>query len=573
MRKYETAETSVCYDKQKVPIGRLFLVGACLSSALVSCSPEMYHTRADREAYSILYSKTPEVENVEPGSVDIDNLKEVDLSKYKSSGGGSSYLGKVAMEEKGAKVLSLDEALEAGISYGRNYLTQRERVFISALDLTLARWRLTPTFNAGGNAIRAGDSRNALVRQNLTELVSTNTMAQTRTVGVNWLSRTGARVSADFTQDFLRFITGNRSINDSDLAVSVIQPLLKGGGTAVTMEALTQEERDLLYDLRAFAAFRRSYIVELVSDYYGVLQARDQVQNNYVAYEGFLKNDERERAFAEEERRTQTELGQLQQATLQAQSRWINSIRNYQTQLDNLKLSLGLPVDKQIILDEKELQRLKIEAPPVTRDEAVRIALVTRPELETVTDRIEDAERGIKVAKNGLLPGVDVGVEYDTVSDRGDNTPAINFDRRRWATSLEVDLPLDRKAERNTYRAAFISLERAKRGAEGLRDEVRLQIYDDWRALDQAQLNFKIAEKGVSLAARRLEEQILLRDLGKGEARDLIDAQNDLVSSQNQRTSTVVDHTLARLRLWRDMGILYIKEDGSWVRKLENESP
>jgi hypothetical protein len=34
-----------------------------------------------------------------------------------------------------------------------------------------------------------------------------------------------------------------------------------------------------------------------------------------------------------------------------------------------------------------------------------------------------------------------------------------------------------------------------------------------------------------------------------------------------------VNHTLARLRLWRDMGILYIESDGGWVRKLERERP
>ncbi|MDA7921596.1 TolC family protein, partial [Verrucomicrobiales bacterium] len=492
--------------------------------------------------------------------------------KYKSGGGGSEFLGEASTMETGAKVLDLDDAMEAGITYGRDYLTQRERVFISALDLTLARWRLTPIFNVNGSGLRAGDSRNAQVQQNLTELVSTNTMAQTRTIGVNWLAMTGARVSADFTQDFLRFITGNRSINESDLAVSVVQPLLKGGGTRVTMEALTQEERDLLYDLRNFANFRRSFIVDVVSDYYNVLQARDQVRNSYVAYQGFLKNDEREQALAEEDRRTKTQIGLLRQATLSSESRWINSIRNYQTRLDNLKLSLGLPVEKQIMLDDKELQKLRIESLPLTRDEAVGIALVTRPEIANVNDQVVDAERRIEVAKNGLLPGVDVGLDYNTVSNQADTTPGINFDRRRWSTSLDVDLPLDRKSERNTYRVAFITLDRAKRNAEAQEDQVRLQIYDDWRALDQAQLNFEIAEKGVELAIRRLEEQNLLQDLGRGEARDLIDAQNDLLSARNQRTSTVVDHTLARLRLWRDMGILYIKEDGSWVKKLENES-
>ena len=572
MRKDEIAKESACYDKRTVPVWCLFLASGALSLFFASCSPEMYHTRADKEAYSILYSKTPEVDNVETTSVNVDDLKKVDLSKYKSGGGGSEFLGEASTMETGAKVLDLDDAMEAGITYGRDYLTQRERVFISALDLTLARWRLTPIFNVNGSGLRAGDSRNAQVQQNLTELVSTNTMAQTRTIGVNWLAMTGARVSADFTQDFLRFITGNRSINESDLAVSVVQPLLKGGGTRVTMEALTQEERDLLYDLRNFANFRRSFIVDVVSDYYNVLQARDQVRNSYVAYQGFLKNDEREQALAEEDRRTKTQIGLLRQATLSSESRWINSIRNYQTRLDNLKLSLGLPVEKQIMLDDKELQKLRIESLPLTRDEAVGIALVTRPEIANVNDQVVDAERRIDVAKNGLLPGVDVGLDYNTVSNQADTTPGINFDRRRWSTSLDVDLPLDRKSERNTYRVAFITLERAKRNAEAQEDQVRLQIYDDWRALDQAQLNFEIAEKGVELAIRRLEEQNLLQDLGRGEARDLIDAQNDLLSARNQRTSTVVDHTLARLRLWRDMGILYIKEDGSWVKKLENES-
>ncbi len=65
------------------------------------------------------------------------------------------------------------------------------------------------------------------------------------------------------------------------------------------MEALTQEERDLLYALRDFADYRRDFIVDLVSEYYGVLLAREIVKNNYLAYQGFLKNVEREEAFAE----------------------------------------------------------------------------------------------------------------------------------------------------------------------------------------------------------------------------------------------------------------------------------
>ena len=88
---------------------------------------------------------------------------------------------------------------------------------------------------------------------------------------------------------------------------------------------------------------------------------------------------------------------------------------------------------------------------------------------------IEDATRQIEVAKNGLLPGLDVSLDYNSVSDPGDTTPAINWDRRRWSSSVDVDLPLDRKAERNIYRASLIDLERAKRNKELAYDRARLE--------------------------------------------------------------------------------------------------
>jgi len=551
------------------------LACACAALGLLSgaCTPEIYHTRADRETYGALYQKNRAIDNVEDEDVDITAPEPIDLAAFPRNERTSDFLGAEARDERGAILLKLDDALETGVTHGREYLSEKERVYLSALDLTLARHRLAPIFNAGGDLGWATDSRGAAVREGVSGLVSTNTFARTSGTGFNWLLATGARVSSDFTRDFLRFTTGNRSVNRSALAVSVVQPLLQGGGATVTMEALTQEERNLLYALRNFADFRRSFLVELVSDYYSVLRARDQVQNNFLAYQGFLSNVEREEALADEDRRTQTELGLLRQASLQSESRWIDSIRNYETRLDNFKLKLGVPVEENFVLDDGELKRLLIEDPDVTREEAVEIALVTRPDLATARDRVEDAERRIKVTRNGLLPGADISLDYNTLSDPGDTTPGINWNRRRWDGSIDLDLPLDRKAQRNNYRAAHLLLERAKRAEDQAQDRARLAIYDAWRALEQAKKNFEVAEQQVALAMRRLEEQSLLAELGRGEARDLIDVQNDLVNARNQRTSTMVDHTLARLRLWRDMGILYVNRDGSWAVKLESESP
>jgi outer membrane protein TolC len=134
-----------------------------------------------------------------------------------------------------------------------------------------------------------------------------------------------------------------------------------------------------------------------------------------------------------------------------------------------------------------------------------------------------------------------------------------------------VDPGLDRKAERNAYRTALISRDRAARAIVQQEDEIKLQIRDSWRTLDQAKRNYEISEIGVKLSERRVEEQDLLAELGRAKAQDQVDAQNDLISSRNQRTQALVSHTIARLQFWNNMGILYIKDNGQW-EEIQNAS-
>ncbi|MDA7597853.1 TolC family protein [bacterium] len=545
-------------------------VAVCLSG----CHSAAYKKRADRETNRILGKKVQGVDNVEWADVDITLPEPATLEGLGMNPENAEYLGKEAELESSAKMIPLDEALHLAIQHNRDYLTQKEVIFLQALNLTLTRHAFAPIFAADGDVTRQSGARTVDpegVETEVIAIVAENTVSQNRHYGVSKLTKTGARIAADFTSDFLKFVIGDRQVNNSQLAVSVLQPILRGGGTTATMEALTQGERDLLYSLRDFANFRREFIVGIANDYYFTLQARDQVQNNWVAYQAFVKNVEREMALAEENRRTQTEIGQLRQALLNAESRWVNSLSDYKSQLDAFKITLGLPVDDNLVLDYPELKDLRIEDPGVSRNDAVEVALVTRPDLQTSKDQIVDAERGIKVAENGLLPGLDLEVNYDAISDPSDITPGLNLKRQNLSATIDLDLPFDRKEDRNVYRAALIGLEQAKRSDSLNFDNVRLQIYDDWRALEQAKRNYEISDLGVSLAVRRLDEQFELADLGRGEARDLVDAQTDLVNAQNQRTATLVTHTLARLRLWQNMGILYINKDGSWIPQLAEE--
>ena len=64
-------------------------------------------------------------------------------------------------------------------------------------------------------------------------------------------------------------------------------------------------------------------------------------------------------------------------------------------------------------------------------------------------------------------------------------TSATAFDVRSgtYSAGLNLDLPIDRVAERNQYRASLITLERADRTYRGLRDQVILDVRDSIRTI------------------------------------------------------------------------------------------
>ncbi|HYE30856.1 MAG TPA: TolC family protein [Methylomirabilota bacterium] len=550
----------------------LFVLIAAIS---VGCTAKHYRKSADKEAAAIISEKSPAVPNMETNFTIEPKLKFA-LDSLPVSREPEEAFGPERNSQVGARILTLDQALDIAVDQSRQYQNQKEIVFLQALSLTLARWRFTPIFRAGGSSeyqTRVLDVQEQIERITGTQIIRENTVVQETqhnissrgSVGVNWLLRTGGRLSADFTTDFLYFITGNNPYSTrSRLAATLSQPLLRGAGYKVAMENLTQSERDVLYALRNFVQFRKAFSVQVASAYYNVLQNRDTMRNTWLGLQNFRQNVEQEKAFAAEGQRTQTSLGQLQQAELSTETRWVSAVRAYKASLDQFKILIGLSTDANIVLAEEELGRLSIVHPNVEVTNAVQIALAHRLDLWNTRDAFEDAARARGIAKNFLLPELDLVLRGDVENKPGNRPLALDFQRARWSAGVDFDLPIDRKSERNNYRASLIAYDRAGRELELAVDQIKFDVQENWRALDQARRNHQIAVIGVELSERRVEEQELLFELGRGQARDLVDARLDLINSRNQLTAALVQHTIARLEFWRDLGILHIREDGKW---------
>jgi len=392
-------------------------------------------------------------------------------------------------------------------------------------------------------------------------------------VRADYLLRSGGRIAVDFTTDFLRFVSGDPRVTSSSALVATFsQPLLRGGGKAAA-EPLTQAERNMLYALRDFVRFRQEFTLDIVSRYYRVLQGRDGVANSYRALIGLNQNVRLVSAKVEVGQARLAQLDEIKQAALNAEIGWINNVRQYQQGLDDFKIALGLPLETAVYLAPTELLDLQIEHPDISETDASKVALFTRLDLYNERDQFEDAIRQVDVAANGLLPQLDFVASAGTGGVRtGEGFPEIDWEQYRWSAGLNLDLPIDRKAERNVYRTALINQDRAARSLELAIDSIKLQIREDWRGLDQARRTFEISEIGVGIAERRVLEQNIRLENGDGLAKDLVDAQAAQLNSQNARTAALIGHTLARLRFYRDMGILTINEDGTWNEESPNLS-
>jgi outer membrane protein TolC len=287
-------------------------------------------------------------------------------------------------------------------------------------------------------------------------------------------------------------------------------------------------------------------------------------KNNYDSRGESRKRLEME---AEAGRKPPFEVDQAKQSELSARDSYVRAEQSYKQQLDEFKIMLALSTRTEVELDQNELKVLEnvgVIQPDYDLDAAIETALVQRLDLANTADTVDDASRKVTVAADNL------GVELNLIGSAGvGSTPQTDFDRLQfhrgtYSLGLEADLPLDRKAERNAYREALIALEQRRREHENDVDEVELDVRQAYRQLREAAERYETQKSSLELAGTRVESTTFLLQAGRVTTRDLLDSQDALLQAQNDLTAALVDHAIAKLSFFRDVGILQVKPDGMW---------
>jgi len=526
---------------------------------LGACSPEHYKAEADEEVYKIIDSKWHDSfgqkanyiisdSNIPPSPNDIQIEKAIPPSS----------------------VLSLAEAVAIATVNNRRYQEEKEELYTSALALTGIRHNYERQWFATIDGAYVDDS------------VENDEFSLASALGVkqDYILADGIEIGTSLAIDWARYLTGDpRTTLGSVLSASIAVPLLGLGSSEGALrgkqkwEKLVQSERDVLYAIRIFNRYRKTFVVDTINAYYRVLQDRDEVTNTENNYKRVLESKERLVMEAKAGRKTRVDVDEAQQDVLRAQSTLVEKQASYELALDRFKLRwLALPTDADIELDQNELKALEeigISRPDYTLDEAIETALLQRLDLANTADNIDDKVRNVVLAADGLGTQLNItgSIEYPSPGDPEDRETdfqSLRFHEGIYNFGFDADLPLDRKRQRNNYRDQLIKLERAQRTYDEAMDTVKLDVRGAYRDLQETADRYNIEKNSLKLAEQRVETNKLLLDAGRVSVRILLDSEDALLLAQNNVTIALVEHLDAKLSFFRDVGILQVRPDGMW---------
>ena len=470
-----------------------------------------------------------------------------------------------AVGEVRVEKLSLARALAIAVETSRSYLTEREGLLLQALTLSSTRRTFSPRLAATlGGVFADGDSLRASRSVNFD-------------AGVTQILPWGGSAALDLSSG-LDYPGGpsplDRKNFDTRLALRVSQPLLRGFGREVTLNPLIQSERDLVYRIRAFERFRESFSIDVASRFYDLVSQRQAIENQRQNLDGFIFNRRKAEALFAVGRTRELEVLRARRSELSSRNDLIGSQESYQLALDRFRIFLGMPGDIELDVEPEPPEFVPTNFELVS---AIEVALENRLDYLTEIERVEDVERSVRIARNGLRPDLDLDLAYglgtaggslnsETGSFGGvEHFDDQNLDRDDYSMALSLGLPLDRLQERNSVRSAEIALIQARRALEQFRDNLIVEIERAFRELRRREQSLAIQrqliedqEKNAKIAALRFEQ-------GDFSNRDLVEAETALLDARNTLIREQVAYEIARLSLLRDLGILFIDDEGMWV--------
>lgn len=200
-----------------------------------------------------------------------------------------------------------------------------------------------------------------------------------------------------------------------------------------------------------------------------------------------------------------------QRVIVERQARLISAERAWQQASIALSLYLRSPNGEPQIAPATRLPKDVAEPHPVELGQVgkdIEIALQQRPELARLRLQRERTAVDLQLARNQMLPGVNLGLEGAQDVGFGSNfskTPLVTgtqLDRTTYVASLQLDVPLQQREAKGRAQAAQAALAQLSFQEQFQRDRISTELQDAASAMERSYELLKKARENVAVARK-----------------------------------------------------------------------
>ncbi len=333
--------------------------------------------------------------------------------------------------------------------------------------------------------------------------------------------------------------------------VDMDQPLFRDAGRLVTLEPLVQSRFNLLDARRSLHLRKEDLVVDVVSGYEAVLQARRQLQNERETVERLERLMELTRAGEDAGSSTRIDTLRVELQLGESRSRLANALELLALEEEDFCNLIGATNDCSFIFRPPPL----IEVAYPDFDSSIDVALSNRMDFARAVQAVRDAERGVKIARKGLQPDLTVRGRYEWAGGQ-DGADAFDLEENNWFAGISLDPDLNRYQRRADYRRSLNRLNREDIQRTDLEYAISRDVKQNIRAYRRARTDYDIAVKNTDLAWKRLELAEAMFRMGKGDNFTVTDAEQAYTAARTAEFAARADASVASYRLLRSMGTL-----------------
>jgi outer membrane protein len=341
----------------------------------------------------------------------------------------------------------------------------------------------------------------------------------------------------------------------SDLRLTLSQPLLRGFGPAATRFELVNSRRSMLARERAYDLDRQRLAVDVTAAFFQVVKQRQLLAVARQSQERSLRLRVASDARLKVGLASKLDVLRADLQASQAESAAVAADSALETALERFRFVLGLP---PTALVEPEHIRFPTElAPrPEPLDVLLARALQNRLDLQESRDQLEDARRSSAIARQNLLPRLDLNVGITRSGFGSTFSESLSEADHRVDFFVTTSYPLEQASVQAAKASAELELVSRQRALRQKQLEIEADVRAAVRDLERIRKSIELQRKGVELAEQQHRLATLRYERGLASNFDVVDAEQSVLSARTALVGLLTDFQVARVRLLRVTGEL-----------------